>query len=513
MGSSLFWFDNWTGLGALYFLVPPDFGVDESIHNVFEVLENSAWNVDRLLEILPEELALHIVENITPLVQENVLDTPYWMLETKGHFSVKSAWDYLRRRDDPRIAYKIIWVWRAKLSLGDFMRRLGYFMPSRCWCCADPKEKTLVHLFFTSKAATIVWKYFLGRAGIAVDGLTLHQKRRNSLKYREIVSVSRVIYQVSTTLQALVQVRKPSLRVPHRWQELLSMLENYTPRLKVDKVLWEFPMEGWIKVNIDGASRRNPGRSSIGFCVRDEVGDLRYTLGMEIAEGSNTEAEAVAIVEALKLCKTQNYSQIWLQTDSLLLKNIIEGSWKPPWGIIEHVEEIRNLMEEFNIRVSHIFREENKLADHLANYALDIGNIECYDFWQLVSQGGRIVNEDKIQCPYPHMVVLVLSTHSTRRKLKLGKSIEARRSTLLPRNAVICRGHYCGYDLFNDGSSIGLLKLTRLKSKQSKRPRHFDLQKGSAKIDESDSSFREVYIKIIGKKLKIILSIKEVKVF
>lgn len=52
------------------------------------------------------------------------------------------------------------------------------------------------------------------------------------------------------------------------------------------------------------------------------------------------------------------------------------------------------------------------------------------------------------------MVVLVLSTHSTRRKLKLGKSIEARRSTLLPRNAVICRGNYCGYDLFKDRKSV-----------------------------------------------------------
>lgn len=27
MGSSLFWFENWTGLGALYFITPPDFFV------------------------------------------------------------------------------------------------------------------------------------------------------------------------------------------------------------------------------------------------------------------------------------------------------------------------------------------------------------------------------------------------------------------------------------------------------------------------------------------------------
>ncbi|XP_019263600.1 PREDICTED: uncharacterized protein LOC109241326 [Nicotiana attenuata] len=91
LGSSLFWYDNWTGLGALYFLVPPEFGIDEGIHNVYDVVENGSWNVDRLLEALLEEYAMHILEKIRPLIKNNVLDTPYWMLETRGNFSVKSA--------------------------------------------------------------------------------------------------------------------------------------------------------------------------------------------------------------------------------------------------------------------------------------------------------------------------------------------------------------------------------------------------------------------------------------
>lgn len=168
--------------------------------------------------------------------------------------------------------------------------------------------------------------------------------------------------------------------MPHKWQDLLTMLENYTLRLKIEKVIYEFPLEGWIKVNTDGACRGNPGRSAIGFCLRDEAGDLRYAQGLEITEGSNNEAEAIAIMEALKLCKALNYTQIWLQTDSMLLENIIMGSWKPPWCIVDQVEGILRLKEECNIRMSHIFREGNKLADHLANYALDVGNIECYDF-------------------------------------------------------------------------------------------------------------------------------------
>lgn len=84
----------------------------------------------------------------------------------------------------------------------------------------------------------------------------------------------------------------------------------------------------------------------------------------------------------------------------MLLKKVMEGVWKPPWCIAEHVEEIIELLNRGNYVVSHIFKEGNKLAGHLANYALDAGDFECQEFGQLDVQGRRIVNEDKLQCPY-----------------------------------------------------------------------------------------------------------------
>ncbi|XP_070008763.1 uncharacterized protein [Nicotiana sylvestris] len=443
-GSSLFWFENWTGLGALYFLVPQDFGIDETVQNVHDVTLDGEWDVERLFEMLPEDLAIHILEKIKPPSPQQVLDMPCWMLETRGYFSVKSAWDYTRRRDEPRTTYRMIWVkglpfkiaffmwkvWKEKLPLDDFMKRVGYCMPSKCWCCVQPDEESLQHLFFRSETAKTTWKYFLSRAGIAVEGLTLHQaitkcwtanvclrlkpvmqalpscvvwelwKRRNSMKYGDVVTTSRVIYQVSSNLQALVKVRKLGMNmVPHKWQDLLAMMENFTPKLKVTKVMWEFPSAGWLKVNTDGASRGNPGRSSIGFCIRNENGDIAKSVGKEIEETTNTVAEAKAMVEALRFCRFQQYSHVWLQTDSMLLKKIMDGIWKPPWIIYEQVEEMMQLMNEGNCTVTHIHREGNKLADHLANYALDHGEIECQQFWHLDAQGRRLVNEDKLQCP------------------------------------------------------------------------------------------------------------------
>lgn len=50
------------------------------------------------------------------------------------------------------------------------------------------------------------------------------------------------------------------------------------------------------------ASRENLGRSLIGFVLRDEEGDVKYARGKEIQETTNSEAEAAAILEALRYC-------------------------------------------------------------------------------------------------------------------------------------------------------------------------------------------------------------------
>ncbi|XP_070021428.1 uncharacterized protein [Nicotiana sylvestris] len=395
MGSSLFWYENWTGLGALYFITPPDLVIDESVNNVHEVVRQDTWDVDKLVELLPEEIVEHIVDNIRPPAASDIVDKPFWMLETRESFSVKSDWDFLRRRKDPAMAYKKMWVhglpfkisfflwkvWKAKLPLDDWMRRLGYFMPSKCWCCAQEQE-TLMHLFFTSFAATRVWTYFLTYSGFSMEGLTLHQaivkcwttkvvhrlqpilqalpaiivwelwKRRNSQKYGEMVTINRFIYQVSTTLQMLVKIRKPSMQnVPHKWPDLIQKLEQYTPQLKVTKVIWEKPNAGWIKINTDGASRGDTGRSSIGYVIRDDEENVMYAL------------------------------------DSMLLRNILEGKWEAPRNINEDVVEIKMLMEECNVRASHILREGNSLADYIANCALDNGDFEAQGFAQLDSNG------------------------------------------------------------------------------------------------------------------------------
>lgn len=78
----------------------------------------------------------------------------------------------------------------------------------------------------------------------------------------------------------------------------------------------------------------------------------------------------------------------------------MEGRWSCSWNLIGHVEDIKELMATCEVKISHIMREGNKLADHLANYALDFAPIEAHSFGGLDTQRRRIVNSDKLLCPY-----------------------------------------------------------------------------------------------------------------
>nr|XP_009610354.1 uncharacterized protein LOC104104043 [Nicotiana tomentosiformis] len=58
------------------------------VNNIHDVVQNGAWDVDKLMAVLLEEYSVHILENIKPLV---ALDVLYWSLETRREFSVRTA--------------------------------------------------------------------------------------------------------------------------------------------------------------------------------------------------------------------------------------------------------------------------------------------------------------------------------------------------------------------------------------------------------------------------------------
>ncbi|XP_060170637.1 uncharacterized protein LOC132601572 [Lycium barbarum] len=188
--------------------------------------------------------------------------------------------------------------------------------------------------------------------------------------------------------------------IPFLWPELVVFLEGYKPILISKIVYWRLPYERWYKCNTDGTSKGNPGPSSYGFCVRDWHGDLIYAECKELGLNSNVVAEARAMMEGLVYCVNHEFHPLVLETDSLLMKNVVDGICEIPWCIITEVERIRRMKAEFNVLIYHVYMEGNTLADFLTNLAFDFaGTISFNSFTDLPSAGRKILHLDKHQVP------------------------------------------------------------------------------------------------------------------
>lgn len=79
---------------------------------------------------------------------------------------------------------------------------------------------------------------------------------------------------------------------------------------------------------------------------------------------------------------------------------VLTNEWQCPWSLLDIKEQILTLLQEKEVKFMHILREGNQLADYYSNLAIDKGNFEVNSFQQLDSKARRILNSDKMQCPY-----------------------------------------------------------------------------------------------------------------
>ncbi|XP_075084883.1 uncharacterized protein LOC142168121 [Nicotiana tabacum] len=170
-------------------------------------------------------------------------------------------------------------------------------------------------------------------------------KKRNSGKHGKNMSINRLIFQISTSIQILLKVRRQGFKgVTTNWPNLHEKLSQHVHRLRYTKVLWELPPVEWIKCNTDGACRGDNRGSSYDFCIRDEIGDIIYAQENAVEDETNNVAEAHAILEALRYIIQMQFPPCIFETDYLLMKRVLNEVWEQPWSIANQVDEIKTLL-------------------------------------------------------------------------------------------------------------------------------------------------------------------------
>ncbi|XP_049414633.1 uncharacterized protein LOC125877356 [Solanum stenotomum] len=411
-GQCSVWFDNWTQLGALHYYLPinHDHGQLEEVQQLMLV---EGWNNNLLHENLSEEVSNHITSNLGRIQRSDESDKAWWMPTGTGKFSVGSAWELMRRKNDRVDKIMYIWekglpfkisfllwrLWHMRIPIGEVLVRMRIVNSVKCCSCNNNAEETCDHLFIQCPTTYCLWRHFAEAAGIQGPMVQLRQvirlwweaecgsklkpmlhvvpifiiwqlwKRRNIVKHGGCMSTHNMIMEINNNLYLFAKNRYPWLQnLPNTWPMIVKLLEEYSPLVCCRVVYWVHPPLGRYKCNTDGTSKGNTGPSSTAFCIRNGDGNFIFAEASIIEACYAIVAEVKAFKAGLKYCIENDLLPIIMETNSLIIKKVLDGIWDVPWAISVDIQCIKLWMEQAEVEVVHTFREGNRLADYLANH-------------------------------------------------------------------------------------------------------------------------------------------------
>lgn len=127
--------------------------------------------------------------------------------------------------------------------------------------------------------------------------------------------------------------------------------------------------------NIDGGARGNPGPAGYGVVLHDESGKKIDSLHEYLGAQTNNFAEYSGLIAALEYALSHNYRALKVRSDSELMVKQIKGEYKVrSEALLDIYREAKDLIRKLDsFHIQHVYREQNREADRLANLAMDQG--------------------------------------------------------------------------------------------------------------------------------------------
>ena len=124
---------------------------------------------------------------------------------------------------------------------------------------------------------------------------------------------------------------------------------------------------------VDGAARGNPGEAGCGAIIYDEAGEVVKELCRYLGHTTNNVAEYQGLLVGLEGALRLGARRLQIRSDSELLVRQLNGLYRVRnerlKGLYERVSGLLRRLETY--RIIHVSREHNRVADRLANRAID----------------------------------------------------------------------------------------------------------------------------------------------
>lgn len=137
------------------------------------------------------------------------------------------------------------------------------------------------------------------------------------------------------------------------------------------QVRWQAPRNGNFKLNVDGSFNIATNLMCTGGLLRDAQGEWKSGFSSVEGPGDPLLAELIAVRNGLHYAWEEGVRLLQCESDSLdVVQLLTEGkdhSFHVHAGVIEDILQLTK--RDWSIQISHVLREANMCADHLARTA------------------------------------------------------------------------------------------------------------------------------------------------
>ncbi|CAL1358711.1 unnamed protein product [Linum trigynum] len=361
-----FWHDSWIAQEPLKNLAVeeiPSSRMEEVVADL--VTEEGEWRTDMFEDILPQE----IQQKITGVAVDKLSieeDTLFWSLSSTGRFTTKTAYQSLLPQEVDRDEkyWKIIWSLPVPERIRCFMflvclgriatnvLRFSWKSAASPYCVrCNGRAETVLHILRDCPPAVYFWtrqvpianqqRFFSAdtsgwlrmnfmegeceKLGVSWETLFsiatwLLWKNRNDMRFKGLSSTL-TPPSLAHSILAKTKLWSEAWSAPSL---LPSRRATPVNRVMAD-IAWSSPVEGWVKLNIDGASNGNPGMAGVGGVLRDSMGHWIVGFMAKIGEATAALAELWAFYHGLDIAWKSGYRQIVVESDSQLAIQLLNN--------------------------------------------------------------------------------------------------------------------------------------------------------------------------------------------
>ncbi|XP_074374595.1 uncharacterized protein LOC141715006 [Apium graveolens] len=339
-------------------------------------------------------LNTHIIESIGE-------DSMYRRLESSGVYSIRSAYKLLQlqknrwRGDDVDSIWAKIWKIKAPpKSINILWRALSCCLPYNlqlqqkhvqvsvvCPVCSEENE-SILHALVECSFAAQCWRHAFPQVQVGVVGyfsewLDQMLSRCNQGDRAKIAVVCWAVWkacndlvwnQKSSQAYKVVESAEEYLK---QWKlaQINSNIAPVSSLLEGDGASsWVKPQIDIIKVSVDAAIFKDREEFGFGLVARDHLGGLIKAKSVLRKWVSSPEtAEAMAVKEALSWIKQEGWSQVELESDSLVTVQAIRSSMVMRSAFGRIAEECRHSLRQLiKVSLNFVRRSANMVAHKLA---------------------------------------------------------------------------------------------------------------------------------------------------